>query len=116
MDSLGERVDNSVVFAAELERLIRAHEADDDGECESCKAEGLRVAHPCESRLLCEKAAEVLAYRASYDARISDARISDARISDVRAGEVGLADPAPTERAGPLGDRPALRRLRTRSI
>lgn len=56
-------MDTRAVIAAELERLIRAHEPDDDGHCGCCKASGTVVAYPCDPRLICERAAVVLARR-----------------------------------------------------
>jgi hypothetical protein len=56
-------MDTRAVVAAELERLIRAHEPDDDNHCRSCKAAGDVVIYPCDARLMCEQAAIVLARR-----------------------------------------------------
>jgi hypothetical protein len=56
-------VDVRATAAADLERLIRAHEPDDAGHCISCKASGEFVIYPCTSRLICERAAVTLARR-----------------------------------------------------
>jgi hypothetical protein len=58
-------MDTRAKVAAELERLIRAHEPDDDDHCGCCKASGEVVDYPCDSRLICERAAIVLARRRS---------------------------------------------------
>jgi hypothetical protein len=56
-------LDTRARVADELERLIRAHEPDDDGHCGCCKASGVVTAYPCDARLICERAAVVLARR-----------------------------------------------------
>jgi hypothetical protein len=58
-------VDGRAAAAADLERIIRAHQPDDDGHCALCKTAGDVVAYPCDARLLCEQAAIALQRRRS---------------------------------------------------
>ena len=52
--------DGRAVAATDLERLIRAHQPDGDGNCALCKTAGDVVPYPCDARLICERAAIAL--------------------------------------------------------
>jgi hypothetical protein len=56
-------MDTRALVTAEIERLIRVHDTDPDGHCDGCKATGDVVDYPCDARLICERAAIVLARR-----------------------------------------------------
>jgi hypothetical protein len=48
-------IDGRAVAAADLERILRAYQPDDDGHCALCKAVGDVVGYPCDAWLLCDR-------------------------------------------------------------